>query len=58
MNVTSSLSEKALMPNQFDPHRDALVVEKHTVEQMSTTFRDDRSRIENSSRKSGRSIGS
>ena len=47
-NVTSSLSEKVPMPNQFDPYRDALVVEKHTVwpDEYEDWSENDRSRIE------------
>ncbi len=42
------LSEKAPMPNQFDPYRDALVVEKHTVwpDEYEDWSENDRSRIE------------
>ena len=47
-NVTSSLSEKVPMPNQFDPYRDALVIEKHTVwpDEYEDWSETDRSRIE------------
>ena len=40
--------EKAPMPNQFDPYRDALVVEKHTVwpDEYEDWSENDRSRIE------------
>lgn len=42
------MSEKAPMPNQFDPYRDALVVEKHTVwpDEYEDWSENDRSRIE------------
>ena len=41
--------EKAPMSNQFDPYRDALVVEKHTVwpDEYEDWSENDRSRIEN-----------
>jgi len=46
--LTTLLSEKAPMPNQFDPYRDALVVEKHTVwpDEYEDWSENDRSRIE------------
>ena len=42
------MSEKVPMSNQFDPYRDALVVEKHTVwpDEYEDWSESDRSRIE------------